>query len=108
MKVVVQVSDNSRALQAMKSVLNLRNDIKDAEIEVVFHQDAIRSLIKGNENENTINELFKNNVAVVGCRNSMTALGIKDEQLIEGIKIVTAGVGEIVRKQSEGWIYLRL
>jgi len=108
MKVVVQVSDNSKALQAIRSVLNLRNDIKDAEIEVVFHQDAIKSLIKGNENENMINNLFKNDIAVIGCRNSMNALGIKDEQLIGGIKIVTAGVGEIVRKQSEGWIYLRL
>jgi intracellular sulfur oxidation DsrE/DsrF family protein len=108
MKVVVQVSDNSRALQAIKSVLNLRNDIKDAEIEVVFNQDAIKSLIKGNEYEKMINELFKNDITVIGCRNSMNTLGIKDEQLISGIKIVPAGVGEIVRKQSEGWIYLRL
>ncbi len=47
-------------------------------------------------------------VTIVACRNSMRSRNITEDQLIDGVKIVNAGVAEIVRKQAEGWVYLKL
>jgi len=38
----------------------------------------------------------------------MKAREIKSTDLIEGIKIVDAGVGEIIKLQNDGWAYLKL
>jgi len=108
MKVVVQIKEIERVPQALKSVINLYNDIPGVEIEVVFHQSAIRALLKDSQTGKTIENLMKKNILVVGCENSIKAQNISHDSLIPGIKIVTSGVGEIVRKQSEGWIYLAL
>ncbi|MUM65524.1 sulfur reductase DrsE [Acidianus infernus] len=108
-KVIVQIKDEERVPQAIRSVINLYNDLKgDAEIEVVFHQSAIKALVKGNPNEDYVKKLLSSGINVVGCMNSINALNLNVESLIKGISIVQAGVGEIVRKQAEGWIYLSL
>ncbi len=107
-KVVVQVKDEERVPQALKSVLNLYNDLKDVQIEVVFHQSAIKALVQGNRNEDYVKKLISSGINVVGCMNSINAFNLDVNSLIKGISIVPAGVGEIVRKQAEGWIYLSL
>ncbi|MCY0860000.1 MAG: DsrE family protein [Sulfolobaceae archaeon] len=106
MKVVVQISEREKVQQSIRSVINLVNELKDEleEVEVVFHQSAIfattdRELLK---------PLYRDKIKVVACKNSLIAQNIKEEALAEGIKIVNSGVAEIVRKQKEGWIYLRL
>ncbi|QIW22989.1 sulfur reductase DrsE [Sulfolobus sp. S-194] len=109
MKVVVQIKDLDKVTQALRSVINLYNDINDAEIEVVFHQSAIKALLKDSETRSVIEDLMnKKNINIVGCENSIRSQNLSHDQLIPGIKIVTSGVGEIVRKQSEGWVYLVL
>ncbi len=108
MKVIVQVSDISNMTQSLKSIRNLLNEIPDLELEVVFHQSAITAVVKGNSFERDIEDLIKRGVIVAACRNSMRDRGIREEDLINGAVIVNAGVAEIVKKESEGWVYLKL
>ncbi|EWG07882.1 MAG: hypothetical protein ASUL_02524 [Candidatus Aramenus sulfurataquae] len=80
----------------------------EAQIEVVFHQDAIKGLTKDSEYKDAIRELLSKGIGVMACRNSMNAFSLKEEDLLGNVKVVKSGVAEIVRKQAEGWIYLRL
>lgn len=106
MKVVVQISDKDKVHQSIKSVINLLNELKDEleEVEVVFHQSAIFATI----DKNILEPLYRDKINIVACKNSMIAQKITDDMLAEKVKIVNSGVAEIVRKQKEGWIYLRL
>ncbi|WP_069806621.1 DsrE family protein [Vulcanisaeta thermophila] len=108
LKVVVQVSDIENVQRALTSCKNLINEIPDAQVEVVFHQTAIRAVVRGGGFDDAIRELMSRGVTIVACRNSMRSSGIRDDELIENVKIVNAGVAEIVRRQAEGWTYLRL
>uniref|UniRef100_UPI003003A6C1 T33-fn10: engineered DrsE like sulfur reductase n=1 Tax=Sulfurisphaera tokodaii (strain DSM 16993 / JCM 10545 / NBRC 100140 / 7) TaxID=273063 RepID=UPI003003A6C1 len=108
MKVVVQIKDFDKVPQALQSVLNLFLDLGNAEIEVVLHQSAIKALLLNSPTRSIIEELIKLNILIVGCEHSIRSQNLDHRQLIDGIKIVRSGVGEIVRKQSEGWIYLAL
>ncbi|BFH73168.1 DsrE family protein [Sulfurisphaera javensis] len=106
LNVIVQIKDEDKVMQGLRSVINLYNDLKDAVIEVVFHQSAIKALLKDSNFREIIEDLMSKGIIIVGCENSIKAQKIKEDSLISGIRIVTSGVGEIVRKQSEGWIYL--
>lgn len=108
LRVVVQVSDINNVDQALTSCNNLINEIPDAEVEVVFHQSAINAVVRGSTVEDRIRDLMRRGVTIVACRNSMRSRNITEDQLIDGVKIVNAGVAEIVRKQAEGWVYLKL
>lgn len=107
-RIIVQVSDMDKVNNAIASCRNLIDDIPEAEVEVVFHQSAIEATIRGSPVEPDVMDLMRRGVKVVACRNSMRARNISEGELISGVSIVRAGVGEIVRRQAEGWIYLRL
>lgn len=108
LKVIIQVSDINNVVQSLKSCRNLINEIPDAVVEVVFHQSAIGAVVKGSSFENDIKDLMSRGVIVVACRNSMRDRGIKESDLINGVTIVNAGVAEIVKRENEGWTYLKL
>ncbi|WP_231112498.1 DsrE family protein [Stygiolobus azoricus] len=103
---MVQVSEKEKINQAVKSVMNLINDLGEEleEVEVVFHQSAITATI----DEGIIKPLLEKKINVIACRNSLISQGINESSLVKGVKIVNSGVGEVVRRQKEGWIYLRL
>lgn len=108
MPVVVQVSDIANARSALKSIKNLREDMPIEEIEVVLHQEAIEIALSNGEYSNAIIDLMTRDIDFAACYNSMKAKEIQTTELIEGMKIVDAGVGEIVKRQDDGWAYLKL
>lgn len=70
----------------------------------MFHQSAIFATT-----DNKILEpLYRDNVTIVACKNSMVSQKIGEDMLAERVKVVNSGVAEMVRKQRNGWIYLRL
>lgn len=108
MPAVVQVSDLTSARSALKSIKNLREDMPIEEIEVVLHQEAIEIALSNGEYSNLVLDLMAREIVFAACYNSMKAREIKSTDLTDGIKIVDAGVGEIIKLQNEGWAYLKL
>lgn len=108
LKVVVQVSDLNSVPQALKSCRNLLSEVPDAVVEIVFHQTAINALVKGKGFDDEIRGFVERGVVIAACRNSMRDRGIRIEDLVDGVTVVNSGVAEIVKKESEGWLYLRL
>ncbi|MCY0850470.1 DsrE family protein [Sulfuracidifex metallicus] len=100
LKVVIQIAENPE--KGINSVLNLLKEMKFKEVEVVFHQEAIEAVL----NPSLVSTLSP--ARVVACRNSLKAKGINEGKLPLGTIVVNAGVAEIVKRQSEGWIYLRV
>ena len=107
-RVIAQVSDLEKVKAALVSCRNLLEDLGDVQLEVVFNQTAVRALAKGSEYASDVNELIGMGVIVVACRNAMRLSNINEGDLISGVTTVNSGVGEIVRKMANGWLYLRL
>ncbi|MEM1568909.1 MAG: DsrE family protein [Thermofilaceae archaeon] len=107
-KVVVQVAEAERAEAALASCKNLINAMPDAEVEVVLHQSAVSAAVKGSGVEDAIRELISRGVKIAACGTALGKLGIDKSKLIEGVAVVDVGVAEIVKRQKEGWLYLRL
>jgi hypothetical protein len=43
-------------------------------------------------------------VEFVACGNTMHTKKIQEDELIEGVEIVTAGIVEMVERVQEGWV----
>lgn len=110
-KVVVQVSDDSEQKWnlALNNARNLQEDLgaDNVEMEIVVYGPGI-GMLKGNSPvAGRIADALKSGIKVVACENTMRAQRLKHDDMLPKIGYVPAGVTELVKKQQEGWAYLR-
>lgn len=111
LRVVVQVSDSdpARWTLALNNVRNIQKEVgaDKVEVEMVAFGPGLGMLKEDAVTAIRVEEAIGAGVKVLACRNTMEAQKLLEKDLVFGVGIVQAGVVEIVRKQSEGWSYLR-
>ena len=110
-RVVMQVSDNDPGKWnlALNNANNLQTDLGAAnvEIEIVAYGPGIGMLKAESVVGNRIGEALRHGVKVSACENTMRGQKLVKADMLDGIAYVPAGVVEIMRRQQEGWSYLR-
>lgn len=110
-KIVIQVSDNDPAKWnlALNNAKNLQDDVGAAnvDIEMVVYGPGINMLKLESPIGSRVADAMKANVKVVACENTLRAQKLNREDMLPAISYVPAGVTEIMKKQGEGWAYLR-
>ena len=111
MRVVVQISESDPKTWNL-ALNNARNAQKDAgaaniEIEIVAFGPGLDMLRDDSLVANRVLEAQSGGVRFVACRNTMQAQHLTEADMIGGIGYAQAGVIEIIRKQMEGFAYLR-
>ena len=92
---------------------NLRNLLADLgeeniEVELLTNGKGVIAMRKDNEsNSLRIRHLAKQGVKFTVCANSIKHLEISMDELVPEAEIVPAGVSELVKKQNDGWAYIR-
>ncbi|MDQ1341859.1 MAG: uncharacterized protein QG571_476, partial [Pseudomonadota bacterium] len=56
---------------------------------------------------NGVMDAIATGVEFVACGNSMKAMNLKKGDLTDGVKVATAGYVELMKRQQQGWAYLR-
>jgi intracellular sulfur oxidation DsrE/DsrF family protein len=111
MRVVIHVDDPSPERQrlALGNARNLLDDVgEDAvAVEIVFNGPAISALSVGSEFSDELVSLQTRGVELLGCHNSMVAAGLLREDLLVGATVVPSGIAHLVRRQGDGWAYVR-
>ena len=111
-RVVFHLDEPSRgrADQVFKNIENLLADLGEnsVDVELVANGGGVKALVKGPDSRaDQVDQLAAKGVRFVACANSLSMLGIAKESLLESVDVVSAGVAELVKKQAEGWAYLR-
>ena len=110
-KMVIQVSDKDPATWnlALNNAKNLQEDVGAAnvDVEIVVYGPGIGMVKLDSLNGARVAEAIKANVNVVVCENTMRAQKITTADLLPAMSYVPAGATEVMKKQSEGWAYLR-
>jgi intracellular sulfur oxidation DsrE/DsrF family protein len=110
-RVVMQVSDNDSAKWnlALNNAKNLQADLGagNVEIEIVAYGPGIGMLKADSIVGNRIADALGQGVKVNACENTMRGQKLAKADMLDGIGYVPAGVVEIMRKQQQGWAYLR-
>lgn len=110
-RVVMQVSDADPGKWnlALNNAKNVQSDLgaTNVEVEIVAYGPGIGMLKAESVVGNRIEEAMKAGVKVVACENTMHGHKLTKSDMLDGIGYVPAGVVEIMKKQREGWSYLR-
>lgn len=90
------------------NISNLLNELGDeTHVELVVHGPGLLAVIAVAPHSAKVGELLSRGVTVTACANTMRAMNISIDDLIDGVQVVPSGVAELVRRQRQGWAYLR-
>ena len=110
-RVVFQVSDNDPAKWnlALNNARNVQADLgKDkVQIEIVAYGPGLNMLKAESKVAARLAEALDNEVALLACENTMTNTKVTKADMYGGIGYVLAGVTHIMKRQREGWAYIR-
>ena len=101
-------TDTSEQAAVFRQINNALAQVPDMQIEVVFHGKAVYAMMKDSTQfASRIKAAKERGVTLAVCNNSLKRLKIDPSQIAaEGI-VVPSAVVELIRKQSEGWSYLK-
>lgn len=111
-KVIFHIDENNKWNLLLKNVSNLLNaiDSEKVHIEVLANSEAVKYYDISqdlNTDIETMENLYKKGVKFVACNNALSAYDIKKENIIEFVDVVPTGVLELVKKQNEGYAYIK-
>lgn len=110
-KVVLQVSDGEAAKWNL--ALNNAKNVQEAlgadmvDIEIVAYGPGIGMLKADSTTSNRITAAVKAGIQIVACENTMTVQKLTKDDMNASIGYVPTGVVELMKRQREGWAYVR-
>jgi len=110
-RVVFQISDADpkKWNLALNNAKNVQEELgKDkVEIEMVVYGPGIGMLKIESEVANRIDAATKDGINIVACENTMKVQKLTKADMLPSAAYVPAGVVELMKKQKEGWAYIR-
>ena len=113
-KVVIQVSTADPLTQkiALNNAVNLQKilGLDNVAIEVVAYGPGLSILTPKSPESHRIPDLALQNITFSACGNTMKKVTKKtgsEPQLVEGVRVVPAGVIRIMELQQQGYAYIR-
>lgn len=108
---VFHVTDNDPA--KWNQILNNAKNVQQAlgkdkvAIEVVANGPGLNMFKLESEVANRMTEAHKEGVVLAACGTTMKAMKVAQKDLHAGVKVVPAGIVEIMQKQEAGWTYVK-
>lgn len=103
-------SDDAQAWNGvLNNVENLQKALGTNAIEVVAHGKGLSMLTaaKSAPVRDRMQRIADAGIVFAACENTMQREGVKREDLVPFATTVDSGVAEVVRKQEDGWSYVR-
>jgi intracellular sulfur oxidation DsrE/DsrF family protein len=110
-RLVFQVTedDGRKWLAILVNIRNIQAELGpgNAAIALVAIGPGLGMLKADSVVANELQDALKAGVEFVACGNSMQAQHLDREDLVEGVAVTKAGYVEIMKRQQQGWTYLR-
>ena len=110
-KVVIQVSDNDAAKWnlALNNARNVQVDLgqDNVDVEIVAYGPGLPMLMTDSKVAQRLDSAAKQGVGLMACENTMKNTKVEKSAIFGGAKFVDAGVVHIMKRQGDGWSYVR-
>jgi uncharacterized protein len=110
-KIAIQMSDNDPAKWnlALNNAKNVQEELGAAnvEVEIVAFGPGIHMLKLDSVVNSRVGEATRAGIKVLACENTMRNLKVRKDDIAPTVGYVPAGVVHLMRRQTEGWAYLR-
>lgn len=121
LKCLIHVNEPERWSVAIGNIINLFNDVGDSNISVIVVSNGVG--VKGYitcPQEGTgicipgagdvlkkMEELSRRGVRFLACRNALRANNIDEKDLPPFVEVIPAGMTELIKRQAEGYAYIK-
>jgi uncharacterized protein len=110
-RVVFQVSDADPAKWnlAVNNARNVQTDLgaQNVDVEIVAYGPGLGMLKGDSKVAARLAEALDNNIGLLACENTMRNTKVAKDDMYAGIRYVDAGVVHLMKRQREGWAYIR-
>lgn len=111
-KVVFHLDDEGRVGIAYRAIMNVIKDMEDegeeVGVQLLCTASGVKPFMKEKEeNKEAIDLLLEKGVKIALCNNSLRVLYLTEKDFVEDTIVVKSGVGELTRKQHNGWGYIK-
>lgn len=113
-RVVIQVSDDNPKVHklALNNAENLQQALgaENVEVEIVAYGPGLSIMTDKNPDSMRVTQLSMMGITFSACNNTMkkvTKATGKEPKLIDGVRVVPAGVLRVIELQQQGWSYVR-
>ena len=110
-RLILQVSDNdpARWTLALNNAKNVQADlgVEQVQIEIVAYGPGLHMLKADSAVAGALAGALDASVGLLACENTMQNLKVSRDEMYGGISYVQAGVTHIMRRQQDGWAYIR-
>lgn len=110
-RVVFQVSDNDpmKWNLTLNNARNVQTDLGkgNVEIEIVAYGPGLGMLKAESAVAGRLAAALDGSIGLLACENTMQNTKVKKDEMYGGIGYVQAGVTHLMKRQREGWAYIR-
>lgn len=109
-KVAIQLydSDSHKVDHNLSTIYNILKEYPQESLKVVViaYGNGVRALKKDYDEKSLarINSLMEYDVEFIVCRNTMETMKWTDEDFIDGVSYVQAGIVEVIERQLDGFV----
>jgi intracellular sulfur oxidation DsrE/DsrF family protein len=110
LSVVWDLSSADTTVQAavFRQINNARAQVPDLQVEVVFHGQAVFAVMNDSlQFASRVKMAKEKGVTLAVCNNSLKRLKIDPSKLMPETTVVPSAVVELIKKQADGWSYLK-
>jgi len=111
-KVVFDItsSDTADQQKVLRWAEAIAKDYPESQVEIVFYGKSLNLVTKNKSvNEATVTKLAASkNVTFSVCQVAMKKHNVVAENLLPGVQTVPDGIYEIVKKEQQGWGYIKV
>ena len=110
-RIVIQINeqDVKKWNGVLANIRNIQTELgpKNVAVAVVAIGDGLGMLTAESLAANGVEDALAAGVEFVACGNSMKAQHIAKDDLVTGVSVSIAGYVELMKRQQQGWAYLR-
>lgn len=108
-KVVFQLSDNDTFIQKtlIRQLANLIESLEPLAIEVVAHSFGIDLLLEDSPFRTHVRGLEQKGVDFIVCEKTLVREKLDTSALMNSVNTVPSGLAHIIKRQTEGWSYIK-
>lgn len=110
-RIVIQINeDDAKKWNAvLANIRNIQADLgaKNVAIALVAIGPGLGMLNAESLAANGVQDALATGVEFLACGNSMKAQHVAKDDLVSGVGVATAGYVELMKRQQQGWAYLR-
>lgn len=110
MGVVVHLdeAEPDKHASVLRNIRNLADELGgESPIELVVHGPGIAAVLDDAVHADQIRQILSRGITVSACANTLREKDVPTNRLLAGVQVVPAGIAQLVRRQREGWAYVR-